>query len=152
MVRVWLRGLAPVEGEDVGVPDPTATGLRVTRRVRCAADTADEQEYVLRQSGISSSVQWLMLAPSDSCWLVLASKNSVAHEFVASGCWNLSVAHEPTAIEVLRTTLDKVRGSSVVMTSTDTPLKRRRLLDEAMPHHEQEAGRCFRDRRSSPLA
>ena len=45
------------EGEEVAVPDPTATGLRVSRRVRCAADTMDDQEYVLRQSGLSSGLQ-----------------------------------------------------------------------------------------------
>ena len=93
-----------------------------------------------------------MVARADSCWLVLASKKGVAHEFFASGCWNLSAAHEQTANEVLRTTLDKARGSSVIMQPTDTPLKRRRLLDEAMPQHEQEVGRCFCDRRVSPLA
>ena len=151
VVRVWLRVLAPEDGDEVGVPDPTATGLRVSRRVRCAADTADEQEYLLRQSGISSGVQWLMLAQPNSCWLVLASKKGVAPEFVASGFLNLSTAHEQTANEVLRATLDKARGSSVTMQPTDTPLKRRRLLDEAMPHHEQEGGRCFCDRRISPL-
>ena len=152
VVRIWVRVLAPAEGEEVGVPDPTATGLRVSRRIRCAADTTDEQEYVLRQSGISSSVQWLMLAPPDSHWLVLASTKGVTHEFVASGCWNLSAAHEQTANEVLRTTLGKARGSAVTMQSTDTPLKRRRLLDVAMPQHEQEDGRCFCDRRTSPLS
>ena len=152
VVRVWVRVLAPEEGEEVGVPDPTGTGLRVSRRVRCAADATDEQEYVLRQSGLSSSVQWLMLAPPDSCWLVLASTKGVTHEFVASGCWNLSAAHERTANEVLRTTLAKAHGSSITMQSTDTPLKRRRLLDEAMPQQQQEGDRCFCDRRISPLA
>ena len=152
VVRVWVRVLAPEEGEEVGVPDPTGTGLRVSRRVRCAADATDQQEYVLRQSGLSSSVQWLLLAPPDSCWLVLASTKDVTHEFVASGCWNLSAAHERTANEVLRTTLAKAHGSSVTMQSTDTPLKRRRLLDEAMPQQQQEGDRCFCDRRISPLA
>ena len=152
MVRVWLRVLAPEDGDEVGVPDPTATGLRVCRRVRCAADVTDRQEYVLRQSGISSGVQWLMLAPPDSYWLVLAAKKGVTREFVASGCWNLSAAHEQTTNEVLRTILDGERGSTVVMQSTDTPLKRRRLLDEAMPQYEPESGCCFCDRRKSPLA
>ena len=151
VVRVWLRVLQTEEAEEVAVPDPTATGLRVSRRVRCAADLTDDQVYLLRQSGLSSSLQWLMLAPADSCWLVLASKKGVAPEFVASGYWNLTTAHKQTTSEVLAAAFEQTRGSPVIMEPTDTPLKRRRLLEDASPQDEHKDGPYFCDRRLSPL-
>ena len=64
-VRLWVRFLAPEEEEETAVPDGTV-GLRVRRRACCMVDQASTTTYCLMQSGLSSTVQWLLQAHGES--------------------------------------------------------------------------------------
>ena len=152
VLRLWVRILEPAEDEEVAVPDATAKGgLRVRRQIRCAADPADEQVYTLQQSGLSSGVQWLMSAPADSVFLILASKKGSEAVFVASGYLNISTVHGSTARQVLTATLDRKRGAVLTTRPTDTPLKRKQALDDAMPMEASPAEGVFSGRKTDPL-
>ena len=64
-VRLLVRVLQELDDEDTAQPD-TATGLRVTRRIRCAVNEQDDIVYKLSVAGLSHSVQWLLRATGDS--------------------------------------------------------------------------------------
>ena len=151
--RLWVRILEPADDWESAVTDPTGSkGLRVRRQIRCAANPADEQVYTLQQSGLATGLQWLMSAAGDSVFLVLASKKGSEALFVASGNMNLATVHESTARQVLTATLDRKRGALLTTRATDTPLKRKQALDDAMPTEESPAEGVFSGRKTDPLS
>ena len=131
-VRLLVRVLQELDDEDTAQPD-TATGLRVTRRIRCAVNEQDDIVYKLSVAGLSHSVQWLLRATGNSVWMVLASKRGSGEEFVGIARENVTdyptVPFQKYAAEIYKRPL----GPSVNLASTDTPLKRRKMLDDHMP-------------------
>ena len=138
-VRLLVRVLEDLEDEDSATPD-TEAGLRVTRRIVCAADKSTPTVYKLTVAGLCRSVQWLLRAPADSLWMVLASKRGADDTFV--GIAYVDVTKYPASFfeKYIALTYQRPQGPVLVMGSTDTPLKRRRLIDDAMPRAEALAG------------
>ena len=141
-VRLLIRVLQEEENEDTAQPDTTA-GLRVTRRIMCAADQEDTTVYKLTVAGLSSGVQWLMRANAASTWMVLVSKRGEEEVFVASGYINVTDYPKPFFQKYVPAVYTKSNGSKVTMSAVDTPLKRMKLLDATMPKHE---GHAFSER------
>ena len=135
--RIWLRMLAPVDDEETAVPE-TSAGLRVKRRARCAADPDDKDIYVITQAGLSSSVQWLMLAPAESIWLVLASKRNAGNDFVAQGHFNVTANELTTLTRYVLASIQKPCGPALTMSQHDTPLKRKAMMESETPNVERE--------------
>jgi len=131
-VRLLVRVLNELEDEDTAQPD-TSAGLRVTRRIKCAVKVDDDSVYRLSVAGLSSGVQWLLRAKGDSVWMVLASKRGVGDEFVSMA--NLEVTKYPSAPfnKYVLDTYNQARGPGLFPVTTDTPLKRRKMLDDRMP-------------------
>ena len=94
----------------------------------------------------------MMSAAGNSVFLVLASKKGSEALFVASGNINLATVHDSTARQVLTATLDRKRGAVLTTRATDTPLKRKQALDDAMPMEESPAEGVFSGRKTDPLA
>ena len=130
--RIWVRILPSLDNEEIAVPH-TATGLRVTRRVQCAADPSDQQTYSLTQAGLCSGVQWLMQAPDQSTWLVLVSKRLADTVFVALGNLDLKGLPLSTLGGYILPTMAKKTGQLLTMLPADTPLKRKALIDDQTP-------------------
>jgi RNA polymerase subunit RPABC4/transcription elongation factor Spt4 len=130
--RLWIRLLPEEEDEETAVPD-TQLGLRVTRRVACAADVSDKTTYKITVAGLSSGVQWLLKAPDNVAYLVLVSKKGSAPEFVVQGHLRLDAFSEFMVKQYLMDTLQKKTGTVIDMGPTDTPLKRRKLLLDSTP-------------------
>ena len=106
---------------------------------------------MLQQSGLSSGVQWLMQASAESCWLVLAIKKHTEPTFITSGSMSLAQMKQTTVTQVILATLDRKRGSVLTMPTTDTPLKRKKALDSALPACVETSDRSFDERVQDPL-
>ena len=137
-VRLLVRVLGELDDEDTATSD--ADGLRVTRRIVCAADKSASTVYKLTVAGLSRSVQWLLRATADSLWMVLASKRGADDTFV--GIAYEEVTKYPASFfeKYIAPTYQRLQGPVLVMGSTDTPLKRRKLIDDAMTRGEPSAG------------
>ena len=61
------------EEELAVTPDPTKTRMRVCRRVKCCLEESTAAVYELKTAGMAPSVQWMMTAAADSCFLVTVS-------------------------------------------------------------------------------
>ena len=127
--RLWVEFQPLREEEDIAKPE--GTGLRVSRRVKCAADPADTQEYMLTQAGLSGSVQWLMRARDGSKWFILASKRAALATFAVLG--SMEVTDYPgTSVEAyFMGTLNRTPGPVVTLPPALTPTKRKH---EIMSH------------------
>ena len=134
-VRLWVRILSALEDEETAIPD-TQTGLRVTRRIKCAANPNNPETYSLTQAGLSSGVQWLLRAEDSSQWLVLVTKRGVEKTFVALG--QLKLAAYPSAMiqKYVLHTIARKQGPLLSMSAADTPLKRKQLITDNMPAAE----------------
>ena len=149
-VRLWVRILPPSDDEETAVPD-TAAGLRVKRRVHCAADANDQATYIITQAGLSSSVQWLMLAAPESTWLLLVSKRGALPVFVALGNLHVTGIALQTLTSYVLPTIEKKSGPVLVMSHKDTPLKRKSQIEAEMPQSSQEE-HSFSERAHLPFA
>ena len=138
-VRLLVRVLKELEDEDSATGDGD-TGLRVTRRIVCAADKSATTVYKLTVAGLSRSVQWLLRATADSLWMVLASKRGADDTFVAIAYEEVTKYPASFFEKYIALTYQRPQGPVLVMGSTDTPLKRRKLIDDAMPRGEPSAG------------
>ena len=145
-VRLWVRFLDVGEEEETAVPD-TQIGLRVKRRVRCAADPQDEQVYTLTQAGLSSGVQWLVQAADQSTYIVLASKRGDGPLYTTIGSLNVTAFDARTLQQYILQTITRKRGDVLCMQSTDTPLKRKSMIESGMPVVELSESERFVERK-----
>jgi len=130
--RLWVRILEEGSDEETATAD-TTLGLRVTRRVRCAANVADTQEYTISAAGLSSGVQWLLKAPADVTMLVLAHKRNASLDFAVQAHLKLNAYPEELLKKYLQATIEKNSGQVLSLPETTTPHKRRKLITDSMP-------------------
>ena len=60
VARPWVEIRPLLDEEDIA--KPAGPSLRVPRRVKCVANSADAKEYMITQAGLSGIVKWLMRA------------------------------------------------------------------------------------------
>jgi hypothetical protein len=130
--RLFINILPEETDEETAEPD-TATGLRVTRRFMCAADKEDKEIYKLTVAGLSSSVQWLLKAADNSVWMVLAIKRGREKKFVPTGYLNVTTFPDKFITAFVTKIYNRPAGPLLTMVAKDTPCKRRKIIDDAMP-------------------
>ena len=128
--RLLVKLLDPTEDEDTAIPD-TDKGLRVTRRVVCALapEATPPAEYCLTAAGLSSTVQWLVLAAG--VYLATATKRADDSTFVVQAYHKIDDV--PTWTKYVAATIAAPRGPKIDFTQHMTPLKRKREIDSAAP-------------------
>ena len=138
-VHVLVTLLDVDEDEETAIPNDEGSGLRVTRRVQCAAADANEKDYFLTCAGPSSVVQWLIRASEGSVFFVMA-KAKDRGEMIAFNCLAYLEIHETAAEQFkkyVRGTAKQSLGSLVTFSPQEmTPLRRRATL--ADPRHAVE--------------
>jgi hypothetical protein len=131
--RILVCPQEATEDEDIATPDPTSVGLRVVRKVRCVLDADDATEYTVKTAGAATGVQWLMTAAAGTTFLLTVQVRG------ADGAFNI-LAHLNTAtvgLDLWRRFVNKhttrTRGSVLKHEAKDTPHKRQKTHDAALP-------------------
>ena len=130
--RILVRMMAVEEDELPVTPDPTKTGMRVCRRVKCCLEESTAAVYELKTAGTASSVQWMMTAAADSCFLVTVSGRGadsaltvLAHLAVGTGDFEI---YKLLLLEHIKHDSDV----EVHHLTSDTPTKGLRTLQTAV--------------------
>ena len=123
-----MRMMAPGEEELIATADPTNTGMRVCRRVKCCLEESTAAVYELKAAGTAPSVQWMMTAAADSCFLVTVSGRGADSALTVLA--HLPVGREAFQNYKLLLLQHTQHGSDVDVRhlTSDTPTKRLRTL------------------------
>ena len=131
--RLLVVVLAPADGEIVATPDVTNSGFRVCRKVKCALSEQHDVTYEIRIAGIAGSVQWLMTAAADACFLITAQGRGADKAFTVLAYEDTKAIGEKQYRELLHRHVTHAGDVSVNHASTDTPKKRLEALNAAVP-------------------
>ena len=137
--RILVRMMAMAEDECAMTPDPTNTGMRVCRKVKCCLEQSEEStaaEYELKTAGIAASVQWMLIAPADSCFLVTVSGRGSDSAFTVLAYLQVGSDVFETYKSVLLQHIEHDNDVDVQHQITDTPNKRLRTLTTSVPESE----------------
>ena len=132
-VRLLVVILAPGEDEVVATPDVTNSGFRVCRKVRCCLETDTEEAYEIKIAGIANSVQWLMTAPADTCFLLTAKSRSADKAFTVLAHVDTKDVGRSRYEILVRRVVQHTSDVTVQHASIDTPSKRLASLVDAVP-------------------
>ena len=145
--RVLVVMEAIGEDEETALPDPSGKGFQVQRKVRCALTpdgdgaASSAAHFYVQSAGVSSAVQWLMTAASDSVH-VLTVEPSTGRLHGAGGTADTSIifsvqSHDEAKglrgeqlRKLLQAHLQRQAGPAIKFTSQSTPLTRQALLDD----------------------
>ena len=132
--RLLVRVKEAEEDELIAQPDPTNNGFRVCRRIRCClAGSSADAIYDVKIAGMAASVQWLMTASPDSCFLVTVKGRAADKAFTV-------LAHLPVKAEEFKQYEDLLlqhishkEDVEITHLIADTPKKRLQTLQSAVP-------------------
>ena len=132
-VRLLVIIQSPGDGEVVATPDVTNSGFRVCRKVKCAMAGQNSDIYEVKVAGIATSVQRLMTASEDACFLIAAKRRGADEAF------NI-IAYEDTRSiglsqyqALLNAHMEHTSDVTVAHAIADTPQKRLESLTAAVP-------------------
>ena len=129
-----LIALAPIEETDVvAVPDPQQLGLRVCRKARCAVYEENERLYQVKVAGMSTDVQWLLTAAPGTTFFVTARLGAGDEGFTLLSYLDVGKVGLAQFHVYVRQLVTEIRWETVVHEATDTPCKRLRAVDDAVP-------------------
>ena len=127
-VRVLVRAQRVTDDEVAAVPDATHLGFRVTRRVHCCLDAANEETYLLKTAGVSADVQWLMTAAHNDVFLVTAmlqtAIGSTSAEFNVLAHMPVPASLLSDLVKLMRATLNASDMVTFTHVPAATPTKR----------------------------
>ena len=132
-VRLLVVILALGEKEVVATPDATSSGFRVCRKVRCCLVPESDETYEIRLAGLAGSVQWLMTAPADACFLITAKSRGTGNAFTVLAHVDTKDAGRDRYELLMRRHLQHTSDVAVRHDYADTPQKRLASLEEAVP-------------------
>jgi hypothetical protein len=149
-VRILVRIQEPGEDEVTTEPDPSNSGLQVTRKTRCVLNDTDETVYDLEAAGAVYNLQWLIGARADSVFLVTATVKAKldCSSFRVLYYWDTSHLPGPSFISHVRKATDTSQNICVELSpSKSTPCKRQRQLTESTVQPFPDAQEDFSERR-----
>ena len=132
-VRLLVVILPPAEDELVGTPDSTNLGFRITRKVKCGLADQCEDTYEVKFAGIDRSVQWLMTAPEDACYLITAKGRGTDKAFSILTYEDTKSIGRSEYHKLMTRHIEHKSDVSIVHSIMDTPQKRFNSLSDAVP-------------------
>ena len=151
--RIIVTFLRINEDEEIATADATNLGLRVVRRVSCALAAEDRtREYKVTVVGLTSSVQWMIVAPAQSSFFLTVGNGRSSSDTLT---FNVLSHMDTTEIglELFQKHVQALIGAAecdpVIFLSTDTPLKRQRAVDAAETTEGGEEASFAKRRRAS---
>ena len=132
--RLLVRVLETEAEELVAEPDPSNVGFRVCRRVKCClADENDDNFYKVKIAGHASSVQWLMTASADSCFLITVKGRGSDNAFTVLAYEDMKKIGAEQYVALVNAHVSHRANVEVTHGIGDTPTKRLAALRDAVP-------------------
>ena len=78
---------------------------------------------------------------------MLATLKEEGNAFVCSGHYNVGALQEGMLLEYVRSAVAREHGPALRLAATDTPLKRQRMIEEAMPKECTSSSVAFSEHR-----
>ena len=92
-----------------------------------------EEAYAIRLAGLASSVQWLMTAPADACFLITALSRGMGSPFIVLAHVDTKDVGRDRYELLVRRHLQHTSDVVVQHDFADTPIKRLASLEAAVP-------------------